>query len=158
MKTLNVEIPTFFKQLLATKNGFVKAVEILNEVFSAYVEELAKQRPENMYEIVSTATMLKRQLLQMISDIFEGLDEDPNRTEVGIQDYTLEIFDWVPESPKLYFRTLMAFFDAYSRSDYGQDAHGEFLDMICKTRSSYSELLYDIPVALSAQEKEEVLA
>ena len=158
MKTLKVEIPAYFKQLLASKSGFVKGVEILNEVFSAYLEELAKQRPENMYEIVSTATSLKRQLLQMISDIFERLEDEPNSTEVDIHDYTFEVFHWLPESPKLYFRTLMDFFDAHGRSDYGQDARGEFLDMICKIRTSYSELLYDIPVALAAQEKEEALA
>lgn len=158
MKTLKVEIPTYFKQLLATKAGFVKAVEILNEVFSAYLEEVAKQRPQDIHRIVLTATMLKRQLLQMISDIFEGLDEDRNRVHVDLSGLCFEIFQWVEETPKLHFLTLMAFFDAYSRSDYGQDAHGEFLDMICKTRSSYSELLYDIPVALSALEKEEILA
>lgn len=158
MKAVNVQIPTYFKRLLSVNKGYIQSVEVLNEVFSAYFEELAKRGPESLYANVLDATMLKRHLLQMSSDIFESLGENPELEEIKIQDYSIDLLTWTSETQKGYFITLMAAFDAYCRSDYGRDVYGEFFGMLCQIRSAFVEMLFDIHEILSFGQDEAVTA
>ena len=158
MKTIQVEIPAYLKRLLSSPKGYIQSVEVLNEVFSAYFEEQAGKPTKEILGNIYGATTLKRQLLQIVSDTFEGLGEDSTMQTLTIQDYYLDFFQCTPDSPKEIMRTLMSAFDAYGRSDYGRGVCGEFLDMLCQVRAAFVEILLEIALAISYMDTEEIAA
>lgn len=158
MKTIQIEIPAYLKRLLSSPKGYIQSVEVLNEVFSAYFEEQVEKAIKGISGNIYEATTLKRQLLQIVSDTFEGLGEDSTMQTLTIQDYYLDFYQCTPDSPKEIMRTLISAFDAYGRSDYGRDVCGEFFDMLCQIRAAFVEILLGVALAISYMEPEKAAA